>query len=136
VQLLATAIDGRVAEGPSLDGTDTWELSGRLRPQAIRAILRLAFGSLRLTNPRVFAARTSAIFDAGRDDRLPRRVRFEFKLLSSDLPRALARQFPEVHSADVTGELVLTKWREQPQPQRPPAARSFAEYLRKTGLGR
>jgi hypothetical protein len=136
VELLATAIDARVTAGPSLDGTDTWELAGRLRAHAIRAILRLGFGSIRLTNPRVFAARSKAVFDAGRDDRLPRRARFEFTLLSSDLPRALARQFPEVHRADIMIELDLTKWGPQPQPQRPPAARTFAEYLRMTGLGR
>jgi hypothetical protein len=136
-RLLTTAIAGRVAAGPSLDGTDTWELSGKLRPQAIRAVFRIVFGdTLPLTNLRVFAARSRAVFDAGREDRLPRRVRFDFTLLSSDLPSATARQVPDVHRADVVVELDLAKWGKQAQPQRPPSPHSFGEYLQMTGLGR
>lgn len=135
-RLLATAIDGTVDTGPSLDGTETWELAGRLRPGAVRALLRSLLGGLPLTSARTLAARSRATFDAGREDRLPRRLRLELTLLSSDLPPDLARRFPDVDKADVVVELDLAKWGEQPQPQRPPSPRTFDDYLELTGLRR
>jgi hypothetical protein len=127
----AEAIHGAVAAGPSQDGTDTWELAGRPDPRALAALLQPLLGRMPPGSLPKIAARSKALYDVGRDDHLPRRVRLELHILRGDVDRALARQFPDLHSIDAVVELDLSHWGVQRPVDKPTPVHSYREYLRR-----
>jgi hypothetical protein len=127
----ASAIHGTVVPGPSQDGTDTWELAGRPDPRALAALVRPLLGPMPPASLPKIAARSRALYDVGRDDHLPRRVRLELHILRSDVDRPLARQFPDLHAIDAVVELALSHWGTQRPVDRPTPVHSYREYVRK-----
>jgi hypothetical protein len=133
--LLGGAIHGVVGVGPSQDGTDTWELAGTPDPAVVAALVHPLVGSLRGLRLAKVAARSRALYDVGRSDNLPRRLRLELHVLHSDLPPSLARQFPDLRRVDAVAELDLSRWGEQPAMTKPTKTKSFDEYLSRLGIG-
>jgi hypothetical protein len=132
--LLANAVDGTVAPGPSRDGVDTWELSGRPGARALSALLR-PLTALRGVHVAKVAARSQAEYGVGRDDLLPRRLHVELHAVRADFGRALAARAPNLDGVDVVIDLELTSWGEQPPVARPQNPKTYAEYLDRLGLG-
>lgn len=133
--LLEDAIHGTVTTGPSRDGTETWELAGTVDPLALRALLRPVVGYVRGIRIASVAARSRAVYDVGRDDLLPRRLRIELHAVRADLGRRLKAQLPDLQGVDAVIELELSGWGKQAPVQRPAKPKTYAEYLDRLGLG-
>ncbi|TML84465.1 MAG: hypothetical protein E6G08_17325 [Actinobacteria bacterium] len=133
--LLEGAIHGSVTAGPSRDGTETWELAGTVDPAALKALLRPFTGYVSGLHVTQIAARLRAIYDVGRDDFLPRRLRIELHAVRPDLGTRLEAQLPDLHGVDAVIELELTGWGKQTPVQRPANPKTYDQYLDRLGLG-
>src|SRR5207244_11955514 len=116
-------------------GTRTWGRPGPFDPPARMRLLRPVVGYVSGLRVARVAARSKAVYDVGRDDFLPRRLRIELHAVRTDFGKRLEAQLPDLQGVDAVIELELTEWGKQVPVTRPAKAKTYAEYLDRLGLG-
>ena len=87
-QLLGNGLDATAKEGPELDGTATWSVTGEFEGPALVKALKKAGLAVTAKDATSLAGQTSVTVLVGRDDDLPRRLTLVSTLAGADLTSA------------------------------------------------
>lgn len=98
-KLFTQLFEGKIAQGPEVDGTSTWEFDGHLRAETFANLVE-EYGGIELTdNDRALfdkvAATSHLVVDVGQDDDLPRKIE-----LTLTPPKDLHFDSEELESSD------------------------------------
>lgn len=87
-ELLGNGLDATAKEGPELDGTETWSVTGEFEGPALVKALKKAGLAVTAKDATSLAGHTRVTVLVGRDDDLPRRLTLVSTLAGSDLTSA------------------------------------------------
>lgn len=123
-------VDGEASAGPEIDGAPTWQIEGRVDPDAAAAIARAAGESLdgrELDVARNALAAARITFAAGRSDHLPRLLEVQLEIDREQLG-FLGEDIP-LERVELELRVELSDWGSPVEFERPAGARPFDELL-------
>lgn len=125
-------VDGPVRAGPEVGGDATWQIEGRLDPEAAAEIARLVgrpLGAAELGALRREARDTRIAYAVGREDHLPRRLVVELAVSRDDLSGIDGAAGLPVKRLELKIELELRDWGKPVRVEPPARFRSLQDLI-------